>query len=144
MIMWIWIAVIILAVVIEMAGPQLVSIWFAIGGAVALIAYLFGAELWLQIILFVIVTLIALILTRPLIAKFNKRENIPTNADRYIGMEGIVTDEINGILGTGRVNVKGNSWSAVASRDDEKIKQGTKVRVKAIDGVKLLVEPLNK
>ena len=141
MLTWIWVAVIILAVIIELSGPQLVSVWFAFGGAAALISLFLGAGLSLQIVLFVIVSAVALILTRPAAAKFSKGEKTPTNADRYIGMEGIVTDEINDIPASGRVMVKGSSWAAVCHEKGRIIEPGTKVIVKGIEGVRLVVEP---
>jgi membrane protein implicated in regulation of membrane protease activity len=138
---WVWLAVIVLALIIEAMGPQLVSIWFAVGGVASFICELIGLNFTIQISVFVAVSVIALIATKPLVAKMKKADVNPTNADRYIGMEGKVTTAIRGIEGTGRVLVHGNSWSAVS---DEDLDEGTLVKVLAIEGVKLRVKKLDK
>ena len=138
---WVWLAVIVLALIIEAMGPQLVSIWFAVGGVASFICELIGLNFTIQISAFVAVSIIALIATKPLVAKMKKADVNPTNADRYIGMEGKVTTAIRGIEGTGRVLVHGNSWSAVS---DEDLDEGTLVKVLAIEGVKLRVKKLDK
>jgi membrane protein implicated in regulation of membrane protease activity len=138
---WVWLAVIVLALIIEAMGPQLVSIWFAVGGVASFICELIGLNFTIQISVFVAVSVIALIATKPLVAKMKKADVNPTNADRYIGMEGKVTTAIRGIEGKGRVLVSGNSWSAVS---DEDLDEGTLVKVLAIEGVKLRVKKLDK
>ncbi len=138
---WIWLIVIVLALIIEAMGPQIVSIWFAVGGVASFICALIGLNFTIQISAFVAVSIIALIATKPLVAKMKKADVNPTNADRYIGMEGKVTTAIRGIEGTGRVLVSGNSWSAVS---DEDLDEGTFVKVLAIEGVKLRVKKLDK
>ncbi|MDO4458671.1 MAG: NfeD family protein [Clostridia bacterium] len=140
MLKWIWLAVIILAMLIEAAGPQVVSIWFAVGGLAAFVSSLLNAPLWLQLVIFVTVSIIALFVTKPLVKKLRVADTQATNADRYIGMTGRVTTEINEITGTGRVLVGGNSWSA-KTKNGSIIPEGTMVKVEAIEGVKLIVHP---
>ncbi|NLJ31845.1 MAG: NfeD family protein [Clostridiales bacterium] len=134
-----WLAVIIVAAVAEAATSQLVSIWFVLGGISALIANLFGAPLWLQWVLFAGVSMLTLLITRPLVKKLLACKRVDTNADRYIGETGIVTMKINNTLGLGQVNVRGSVWTA-RSADDSEIPEGCPVRVKSIEGVKLIVE----
>lgn len=136
---WIWLGLIILGIVIESASPQLVAIWFVLGGVAALISSFCGAEVWLQVSIAVVVSVISLIATRPLARKIMNRKAVKTNADRYIGMEGVVTTEINDVLGSGRVTVLGASWSAF-STEGKKYPEGTRVIVEDIQGVKLAVK----
>lgn len=135
---FIWLAVIILAALIEMATPQLVSIWFSVGGVIALIACEMKAPILLQILIFVIVSGVSLVATRPLARKLLSVKKTNTNADRYIGKIAVVTAEINNTLGTGQVNVLGSVWTARSS-DGSVIPAGQRVFVEAIDGVKLIV-----
>ncbi len=137
-----WLTVIIIAAVVEASTAQLVSIWFVAGGVGALIANLCGAEFWTQTVVFVVVTAITLVSTRPLVKKLMNFKKEETNADRYIGKDGIVTAEINNTLGVGQVNVLGSVWTA-RSVDGSVIKIGEHVLIKAIEGVKLIVTVQN-
>ena len=140
---WLWLCVVVLAVLLEVFTAQLVSIWFVAGGFAALIASLCGAQLWLQVVLFLAVTAITLILTRPLVRRVLDSKKVKTNADRYVGMTAVVTSDINNNLGIGLVNVEGSVWSA-RSVDGVVIAKGDKVRICEIRGVKLMVAPLGE
>lgn len=140
MVKWIWLIVIVLALIIEAMGPQIVSIWFAVGGLAAFILSLCDLDVSVQIIAFVAVTVVSLIATKPIVAKLRKTDNTPTNADRYVGMEGKIIVPISVIEGTGRVLVSGSDWSAIS---DEDIPKDTLVRVEAIEGVKLRVKRID-
>lgn len=135
---YIWVAVTILAVLVEAATSQMVSIWFVFGALAALIAGLIGANFLIQVIVFAIVTMIALVLTRPLVknASFFKKEE--TNAGRFVGKEGIVTVRINNLENEGQVSVLGSSWSA-RSWDGTPIEENERVVIEKIEGVKLIV-----
>lgn len=135
---WIWAAVIIAAVVIEMLTTQLVCIWFAGGALVGLIAHFLHAPLWLQVILAAAVTLVLLIATRPFVRRFLEKKETPTNADRVVGQTAVVTEDIDNVLEKGRVTVLGNDWRA-RSVNGEPITIGKRVTVERIDGVKLIV-----
>ena len=137
-----WLAMIILAIIVESATTQLVSIWFVAGGAAALIASFCEAPIWLQWVLFVAVTGITLIVTRPFVRKKLDAKNTSTNADRYIGAVGTVEEKIT-FDHWGVVRVEGSSWSA-ASYDHKEIEKGKKVRVIAIEGAKLLVSGIEE
>ncbi len=136
---YIWLAVTIIAAIVEAAGPSLVSIWFVPGGIAALAASLLGGKLWLQIALFLAVTCAALIATRPLAKKFHQRQAVRTNADMVLGKTGVITEDVDNVLGEGRATVMGNSWSARSDQPDGKIPKGAEVRVERIEGVKLIV-----
>ncbi len=135
-----WILLTIALVVVEAVTVQLVTIWFAIGSLAALLADLLKVPPPFQIVIFVLVSLISLIATRPLVKKFAHKKIQPTNADRNIGAEAIVTQTINNVKAKGQVNVNGMDWTARA-QDDEIIKEGTLVVVKNIEGAKLIVAP---
>jgi len=134
-----WLAVIVIAAIVEGTTAQLVSIWFVAGGVGALIAELCGAALWLQALIFVAVTGLTLIVTRPLVKKIMNFKKEDTNAGRYIGKDGVVIAQINNTLGEGQVNVLGSVWTA-RSENGSIIKVGENVRIKAIEGVKVIVE----
>lgn len=137
-----WLAVVIVAGILESMTAQLVSIWFAVGGVGALVACLAEASLPVQIIVFVLVTAASLAATRPLVKRLTRVQKTSTNADRYIGKIAVVTVEINNTLGQGQVNVLGSIWTA-RSADGSVIPAGQRVLVQAIDGVKLIVQIKN-
>ena len=134
-----WFITFILLLLIEIATVSLVSIWFVIGALAALITSIFTDSLWIQIIVFIIVSIISLLLTRPFVKKVKGYDVIPTNSDRVIGRIGEVTKKF-GRNEYGEVKVYGNTWTACS---DEVIHVGEKVRVKKIEGVKLVVEKEN-
>lgn len=137
----IWGALLLLFLVVEGATAGLASIWFALGALVALIAALLHAPLWLQIVLFCIVSVATLILTRPLARRYVNGRRQATNADRVIGETGRVTETIDNIAGTGAVYVGGKIWTA-RTKNEEIIPEDTLVRADAIEGVKLIVSEL--
>ena len=134
-----WIILLVAFLIIEALTVNLVTTWFAIGSLGAIIAGALGAQMTFQIATFVCVSALALIIARPVIKKHIKPGIVPTNADRIIGETGTVTEEINQEKFAGQVNVSGRQWSAV-SDDHSTISVGTKVKVKEISGVKLVVE----
>ena len=135
----VWLAGLILFGIGEAATVGLTSIWFAAGSAAGLIAALCGLSLWLQITVFLVVSLISLLLVRPLARRYLKPSYQPTNADRIIGTEAMVTQTIHNLKGEGQVSVAGITWSA-RSQDDSVIPAGSLVRILRIEGVKVFVE----
>ena len=135
---YVWIALVVILLVAEAATVQLMTVWFALGGLAALVAAALGADVLVQVLLFVGVSAVALIATRPLVKKFTRKKIQPTNADRNIGARGTVLETINNIEGKGQVKVGGIVWTA-RTASDEVIAQDESVIVEAIDGVKLLV-----
>ena len=135
-----WLVAVIVLGIVEALTVGLVTVWFAVGALAALISSLFGGPLWLQILLFVVVTAVTLITTRPLVKKyFGKNSHKPTNADMVIGKEAQVTEEINNLQGTGAVKCLGKEWSA-RSASGESIAEGEIVTAVQIEGVKLIVK----
>ena len=137
----VWLIAMVGLLIIEAVVPGLISIWFALGALAALLAALLHAPLWLQIVWFLVVSIAALVLTRPLAVKYVNARTQPTNADVLIGKECIVTETIDDLQGTGAVTVSGKVWTARAGRDDVHIVKGAKARILRIEGVKLIVEP---
>ncbi len=137
----IWLVVAVIFGVIEAATVQLMSIWFAVGAVAAMVAALLGANVWVQFGVFLAVAVVVLVFTRPLVKKVLKVGRVHTNADSVIGRIGAVTVDIAGPGEVGRVLVDGQDWSAI-SEDGSPIPKGERVLVKAIEGVKLVVEPM--
>ncbi len=137
-----WIVLLVVLVIVEAVTAQLVTIWFAAGAAAALIAERCHAPEWLQWIIFIAVSVIALIATRPLVRKVTKNKRQPTNADRCIGQTAVVLEEINNVEGRGQVQVNGIPWTA-RSLDGTVFKKDELVTVERIDGVKLIVKAQN-
>ncbi len=135
----VWLGLLLLFGIGEAVTVGLTSIWFAAGALVALIVALLGGPLWLQIALFLIVSLLCLLAVRPLARKYLDKNIQPTNADRIIGAEARVTEDIDNIQGKGAVLVGGITWTA-RSENDTNIPAGCLVKVLRIDGVKLYVE----
>ena len=134
-----WLISMIVLFVVEAATVNLMTIWFAFGALGALITSLLGGNLWLQIVIFILVTVITLIPTRKLAKKyFSKSHHQPTNSDIVIGKDCIVTEEIDNLLSAGAVKCMGKEWTA-RSENGEKIAAGETVTAVAIEGVKLIV-----
>ena len=134
-----WIAMLVILIVVEAVTAQMVTIWFAAGAAGAIVAELLGAQVWLQWVVFVAVSAITLVATRPLVRKLTKTRVQPTNADRCIGQTAIVVEDIDNIEGKGQVHVNGIVWTARSS-DGSVFKKDERVTVEKIDGVKLIVK----
>jgi len=139
----IWLGLLILFGAGEAITVGLTSIWFAAGALVALIAALLGGPLWLQIALFIVVSALCMLAIRPIAQKYFNSQVEPTNADRIIGAESIVTEEINNLKATGAVRIGGITWSA-RSENDAVIPAGTLVKVLRIEGVKVYVEQVKE
>lgn len=135
----IWIGAIVVFGVAEAATAGLVSIWFVLGSVAGLIASICGAQIWLQILLFIMVSIAALIATRPLVKHISKPDAAVTNADRVLGGTARVTEKIDNTVPSGAVYIDGKTWSA-RSENGAVIKPDTLVRVVRMEGVKLFVE----
>ena len=134
----VWLICMVVLAVLEAVTTQLVSIWFAFGALIAMISSLLHAPVWLQAVLFVIVSALSLVLTRPLVRKMTNNKQVHTNADRVLGREGVVIRDIRTADASGQVKVDGQVWSA-RSLDDSEIASGTQIVVQRIEGVKLIV-----
>ena len=135
---WVWLAVMAVAVFLEMFTMALVSVWCAVGALVSVFAAYFGAPPAAQLLLFVGVSIVTAAVVRPLAKKYADPYKVPTNADRLVGMEARVTETINNGYPTGAVYVDGKTWTA-RSADGVVIPKGEVVEVAAMEGIKLIV-----
>lgn len=135
----VWLVAMIVLLIVEAIVPGLVSIWFAIGALAALVSALLGAPLWLQMVWFLVVSVVALALTRPLVKKYVNGRVQPTNADALIGRDCVVTEDIDNIAGIGAVKVDGKVWTARSIDDNLRFQAGSIVTAVRIEGVKLIV-----
>lgn len=134
----IWIIAIAAFIVIEAVTYQLVSIWFVIGSFAGLIAATVGGSFYIQITVFLIVSLITLIALRPISLRLVKSPELKTNVDSLVGKEALITDTVDNINGSGEAKVNGMIWTARSETDDI-IPKGTVATIKRIEGVKLIL-----
>ncbi len=134
-----WLIAMIVLLAVEAMVPGLISIWFAIGALAALIAALLHAPLWLQVVWFIVVSVVSLAVTRPLAKKYVNGRVKPTNADMILGKDCLVTEAIDNVLGTGAVIVAGKTWTARMENDADRAAEGEVLKAVRIEGVKLIV-----
>ena len=128
---YVWLIVFIVLTAIEMATFQLVTIWFAVGAVAAFITSLFSTSLEIQLIVFLAVSMLLLILVRPIAGRFLQTKTVKTNVDSLIGDYATVTARIH--------NQEGFGKAVICGQDDEIIEAGSRVVVTGIRGVKLIV-----
>ena len=134
-----WLAIVIVLLVIEIATLGLTTIWFAGGALVACIAALLHANIWVQIVLFLVVSVLLLFFTRPLAVRYMNKDRTKTNVDSMVGKEAVVTEAIDNLKAQGVVQVNGLEWTARSEESQEVIPKGAIVEVGIVDGVKLIV-----
>lgn len=137
----VWLVFMVMLILLEASTVSLVCIWFAGGALVALLASLLGAQLWLQVTLFFLVSVILLLLLRPTVRKHFNPKLEKTNVDAVIGAKGIVTADIDNVLSSGSVKLCAMEWTARSAAGDP-IKAGTLVTVDRVEGVKVYVTPV--
>lgn len=140
----IWLAILIVAIVVEVLTMGLTTIWFAGGALVAILAALIHAPVAVQILLFFVVSLLLMFFTRPVAVKYFNRDRVKTNVESLIGRQAIVISEIDNLQGIGQVTVGNQEWSARSADDRLRIPVGAVVNVLSINGVKLIVKPDEK
>ena len=140
---FIWLAALAVLLIAEAVTAGLTTIWFAGGALVAAVASYFGAGVTLQWGLFLGVSLILLIFTRPAAMKFMNKGVSETNVNSLIGKKAVVIQDIDNLAQTGQVRIIDVEWMARASREGDKIPKDSVVVIKAIQGVKLIVEKVN-
>ena len=136
----IWLALMILFIIMEALTVQLLSTWFAAGALAAMIISLLGGAVWLQIVVFFVVSIVLLVLLWPMARKHIKAKAVATNADALVGRVCTVTEAIDPIEG-GRVKVGDVTWSA---RGEKTIPAGAQVKILKIQGAKVFVEEVKR
>ncbi len=136
-----WLALLIILLVIEFATVGLATIWFAGGALVAFVLAAMNVNFWIQVIVFLLLSLVLLFFTRPFAVKYINSRRTRTNSEELIGQTVKVTQRIDNRSAEGQVFVNGLEWTARAVSDDQIIENGALVTVIRIEGVKLIVEP---
>lgn len=136
----VWLALIVLFVVVEIATVGLTAIWFAGGAVVALLAQLLGLNIYWQIIFFIVASAILMTFTRPWALKYFKPRLVKTNYETVVGEDVCLVETVDNMKGTGTAVYKGQEWTARAYETGKIFEAGTIVAVKEIRGVTLYVE----
>lgn len=134
-----WLAIFVILLIIEIITMGLTTIWFALGALAAFLAGIFGFKTAAQIGVFLVVSVILLILTRPIAVKYFNKDRQKTNVESLIGQQGLVLEEVDTLKSAGLVEVNGQEWSAKTDEPDGKIPKNAVVVVDGIQGVKLIV-----
>lgn len=137
----IWLGLMVLFLLIEAGTVALVSLWFAAGALAAILVSLLGGKLVIQSVVFLVVSCVLLALARPVLRKYYTPRITRTNVDSLPGSLGLVTADIDNVVGAGEVKLGAMTWTA-RSTDGSPIPAGTQVRVDRIEGVKAFVSPL--
>ena len=141
--MWyalVWLGLLVVFLVAEGATVALVSVWFAAGSLAAMLAALAGGPLWLQVLLFLAVSVGLLAMLRPFVRKYLRPRMSRTNVDAVVGSQGFVTEAIDNVAASGQVKLGAMPWTARSTSGDP-IPAGTKIRVDRVEGVKVYVSP---
>lgn len=135
-----WLILFVVLLIIEIVTLGLTTVWFAAGAVIAFVAAIVGFGLPVQIGVFFVVSVILLIVTRPIAVKYFNKERQKTNAEGLIGKSALVLEEINTLQAEGRVEVAGQEWAAKTDEPDGVIPKNTVVSVEGIQGVNLIVK----
>ena len=136
---WGWIAVIILAIIIEALTDQLISIWFVPAAMVATVLDFCSVDVIWQVLVFVLLSIVGIVLSKTLLSKYITRsDDAKTNIDAIVGEKCIVTEKIDNFAGCGQAKVKGQIWSARGVNEDDVFEVGEILNIVAIEGVKLI------
>lgn len=136
-----WLILLILCIGVEVLTLGLTTIWFAAGALVAILAALLFAPPFVQVVLFLLVSLLLLYFTRPIAVRYFNRNRVKTNVESMVGRQAIVVSGIDNLQAAGQVTVSGQEWSARSWDDKVRIPAGAVVIVTAVSGVKLIVRP---
>ena len=139
----IWFVLMVVCLVVEALTVSTVSLWFAAGALVALLVSLLHMQIWLQVVLFFVVSGVLLACLRPMVKRHFTPKLTRTNVDAVIGTKGVVTAEVDNVCAAGQVKLGGMTWTA-RSTDGRIIPAGTLVRVDRVEGVKAFVSPVEK
>ncbi len=139
----VWLVLLVFFLLMEASTVVLVSLWFAAGALAAMLTALLDGQLWLQVVVFFVVSGLLLLAMRPLVKKHFTPKLVRTNVDAVIGSVGIVTEEVDNITAEGQVKLGSMEWTA-RSTSGEPIPSGTQVVVDRIEGVKVFVTPVHE
>ena len=140
---WIWLGAAVVFGILEAMTAGLISVWFVAGAVAAMVAAMLEADVMVQAGVFIVVSALALALTRPLVRRWTQTRTVATNADRVLGQMAKVTETVDNDNSMGAVYVDGKTWSARSS-DGSVIPAGTRVQLERMEGVKLFVSTCEK
>ena len=141
--MWqIWLIASDVFFIIEIFTVGFLIFWLGIGALLAMLISFLTNNIIIQTAVFVISSGILIFATKPLVNKLTKTETVPTNVYSVVGKKGIVIEDINYSTGTGQIKSEGEVWSA-KTNEQINIPKGTEIEIESIDGVKVIVKPLN-
>ena len=135
---WMWLVVLLLALTLEAATDQLVSIWFVPASIIAIVLDFFAVPIIWQVLAFLLVAAIGILLARRLVLNMKRGENTKTDLDTIVGEKCIVTERIDTFAGCGQAKVKGQVWSARGLDSEDVFEQGEILQIVGIEGVKLI------
>jgi membrane protein implicated in regulation of membrane protease activity len=136
----IWLVLFVAMLIVEGLGPSLVSIWFSLGALISLIlSFIPNVEWWIEVVVFVVISVATLIALRPIIKRYYKRNNYNTNIDSYTGKRGYVIEDIT-YLRPGAVKIGDVSWTAIPADKDQTILEDEVIEVVRVSGNKLIVK----
>ena len=135
---WLWLGILVLAIVVEVITDQLVSIWFVPAAIVAIILDFCSVDIVWQVLAFLLVSAAGIILAKTVFAKYFKPKITKTNIEAIIGERCVVTEKIDNYAGCGQVKIKGLIWSARGVGEDDVFEEGEILHVVAIEGVKVI------
>ncbi len=139
-----WLVAMVIFLVVEMATISLVSVWF-VGGSLAAFLVSFAVhEPWIEVLVFLGVSLVLLLLVRPMAAKFSvkKKDQIHSGAQALVGKRAVVTEDIDNLHAKGEVQINGQYWGAKTEDDDITISKDKIVTVEDVEGVRLIVREI--
>lgn len=139
----IWLVLMVVFLIAEAVTVATISLWFAAGALVALLVSLLGLQVWLQVVLFLLVSGVLLACLRPMVKRHFTPKLTRTNVDAIVGTRGMVTAEIDNVCAAGQVKLNGMEWTA-RSTTGQIIPAGTLIRVDRVEGVKVFVSPAEK
>ena len=135
----IWLFLVVVLLIIELVTVGLTTIWFAAGSVSAFLLSLAGLGIGWQIGVFLVVSIVLFVFTRPWAMKYVNKKSEKTNYEGVIGRTVKVTQEINNTEQTGKAVYDGQEWTARSVDDNTVIEAGQLARVVRIEGVKLIV-----
>ena len=138
-----WLIIAGVCFILEIATVGFLVFWFGVAALITCLISLFVPSIIAQTVIFIVLSIILILLSRPFAKKIGRKDNVVTNSNAIIGKEAIVIKEIDGKTGkVGQVKVLGDTWSAICEDSNIVIPVDSTVKVSKIDGVKLIVEPI--
>lgn len=139
-----WLVAFGVLLLIEIFTLGLTTIWFAAGALAAFLLAVLNVPLMVQIIVFLAVSILMLVFTRPIMTKHLNAKTTKTNAESLVGGKARVLIPVNNLKSEGQVMVNGMEWTARSTKDEVTFQKDEMVRIAGIAGVKLMIEKLDK